>query len=150
MSTGPGGTTFTTGPGGSNVGGIPFNIHTSGRGNGSNRRRWASAFGGEDSDEEMFTAGAPGTNPFAAYSMGPNGFFQQQQQHPASGGWGGSSAGGRFSGYGQQHQQQQPLPQQVALPLTLEELYSGCTKRLKVGALLSGCLPAMAGTAQES
>jgi DnaJ-class molecular chaperone len=124
---------FSTGPGGSSGSSNPFNIHTSGGGSGSNCRRWASAFGGEDSDEEMFTAGAPGANPFAAHNMGPNGFFQQQQQQPGSSGWGGSSAGGRFGGYGQQQQQQQPVPQQVALPLTLEELYTGCTKRLKVG-----------------
>lgn len=77
----------------------------------------------------MFSAGAPGTDPFAAFGMGsgssssPDGFYQQQQQQWPGGG-----------GFGQQQQQrQQPLqPQVVALPLTLEELYRGCTKRLKV------------------
>jgi DnaJ-class molecular chaperone len=133
----------------------PFNIHTTGTGSGSgqaannNRRRWASAFGGggnSDSDEDMFTAGAPGSDPFAAFSMGAKGsgsFFQQQQQQPGyRGHWGGSSSssssGGHPFGFGghhqQQQQQQQPTPQMVALPLTLEELYSGCTKRLKVRA----------------
>lgn len=134
MSTGPGGTAFasSSGPGGSSRN--PFNIHTSGMGAGTNnnRRRWASAFGGNsDSDEEMFAAGAPGADPFASF------FQQQQRQHPGSNGqWSGSSAGSSLGfGFGAQQQQQQsrqPAPQMVALPLTLEELYSGCTKRLKV------------------
>jgi hypothetical protein len=136
MSTGPGGTTFaSSGPGGNS--GSPFNIHTSNTGAGNNRRRWASAFGGNDSDEDMFTAGAADTDPFAAFGGG--GFFQQRPQQrprPGSGGgggrWGGSSAGGRpLSGFAGQ-QQQQPAPQLVALPLSLAELYKGCTRRLKV------------------
>jgi hypothetical protein len=43
---------------------------------------------------------------------------------------------GGFGGQQQQQQQQQPqapAPQVVALPLSLKELYSGCTKKLKVG-----------------
>jgi DnaJ-class molecular chaperone len=101
----------------------------------------------------MFTAGAPGTDPFSGYNMsgmgqgmggmGPDSFFQQHWQPPgSSGGWsssngmrGGSSAGSspQFGGFGRQQQRQQPQPQLVSLPLSLEELYSGCTKRLKVG-----------------
>lgn len=155
MSSGPGGTAFaSSGPGGNRGG--PFNIHTSsGTGAGNNRRRWASAFGGNDSDEDMFTAGTPGADPFAAFNQGPNGFFQQQQQQrqrPGSGGgwsgssgqWGGSSAGGSpLSGFAGQ-QQQQPSPQLVSLPLSLEELYKGCTKRLKVSHMrlctIASCL----------
>lgn len=127
MSTGPGGTAFaSSGPGGNS--GSPFNIHTSSTGAGNNRRRWASAFGGNDSEGDMFTAGASGGDPFAAFSMGPNGGFfqqQQQQQRPRPGSAGGSPLSG-FAG------QQQQAPQLVALPLSLEELYKGCTKRLKV------------------
>lgn len=151
MSTGPGGQFMSSaGPGGQRS----FNVHTSGGTN--NRRRWASAFGGDDSEEEMFTAGAPGTDPFSGYNMGgmgpgmggmgPGSFFQQQWQPPgSSGGWsgsfgmrGGNSAGGspQFGGFGRQHRQQQRQqlePQVLSLQLSLEELYSGCTKRLKVG-----------------
>lgn len=137
MSSGPGGTFMSSsGPAGATAG--------SGGAAAGNRRRWASAFGGSDSDEDMFTAGAPGADPFAAFGMGPQSFFppqqQQQQQWPpgSSGGWGGSSAGGNPRGAGGFSQQQQPPPPQVvALPLTLEELYTGCSKRLKVGG---GCL----------
>lgn len=143
MSTGPGGAAFVSTPrpgSSSRMSHNPFNIHTTSGGQANNRRRWASAFGGNtDSDEDMFTAGAPGADPFAAFSMGggPGSSFhhqQQQRRQPGQGHfWGDSSSQPfGFGGYQQQQQQQPPSPQMVALPLTLEELYSGCTKRLKV------------------
>lgn len=155
MSTGPGGAFMRS----SAAGPAGFNGSSGGGGGsgGANRRRWASAFGGDGSDEEMtYTDGASGADPFAAFGMGPSGgFFQQQQQQwpggsgssGGGGGWSGSSAGSSprsAGGFGashrhQQQQQQQPSPQVVALPLTLEELYSGCTKRLKVTRGMRGC-----------
>lgn len=103
----------------------------------------ASAY---DSDEDMFGGGfqphTPGTDPFAAFAgmgggagsgssrgrPGPGAFFFNSQQHAHRPG----GDGGSFFQHQQQQQQQTPTAQTVPLRLTLEELYSGMNKRLKV------------------
>lgn len=128
-------------------GGPQFQFFSSGPGTGGSFRFAGAPVGasrgdGSSSDDDMFEAGAAGADPFGAFGMGDTAAgmsglhgsanpFLQQQQHSA----GGSrkrpgSTDPHYGGF--QNQQQQPLVQQVQLLLTLEELYKGVTKRLKV------------------
>lgn len=93
-------------------------------------------FGGATSGNDMsWEAGDAGMNPFATFGMngmsgGMDGaadsFFQHSRQQRQRQRPGSSSSSG---GWGSPQQQEQ---QQVQLQLSMEELYSGCTKRLKV------------------
>jgi DnaJ family protein B protein 4 len=135
-STGPGGGTASfasgnenpfgsfSGSGGNPFGGGSRGMHDFFGSGSSSRARRTPVFGSNDMSWE---AGDAGMDPFATFGMnGPADSFyqhsrqQRQRQRPgssdSSGGWG--------------NPQQQV--QQVQLQLSLEELYSGSTKRLKV------------------
>eukprot|EP00878_Enallax_costatus_P007704 GHUV01008065.1.p1 GENE.GHUV01008065.1~~GHUV01008065.1.p1 ORF type:complete len:355 (+),score=135.79 GHUV01008065.1:584-1648(+) len=139
---------FGTGPGGGSAAfsssGNPFGSSAGspffgmgGMGGSNNSSRSAGprrgVFSNESPDDDMsWDAGDAGNNPFAAFGMGggmngaADSFFQhsrqqRQRQRPGS--------SGSSGGWGHPQQQQQ---QQVQLPLSLEELYKGCIKRLKV------------------
>lgn len=143
---------FSTGPGGgsaafsssgnpfgsSRASGMPEFFGMGGRGPSNNSSRPAGPhggfFGSESSEEDMsWEAGDTGSNPFAAFGMagGMNGaadsFFQHSQQQRQRQRPGSSSS--TSGGWAHPRSQQQ---QQVQLPLSLEELYTGCIKRLKV------------------
>jgi DnaJ family protein B protein 4 len=112
-----------------------------------NGRRNMGGFGGVASGagnaagEEMFEAGDMGANPFAGFGMaggsnaagsGPSSFFQHSAQQRQQGRPGSADAWGSPRYQRQQQQQQQPAVQSVPLVLSLDELYKGAVKRLKV------------------
>jgi DnaJ family protein B protein 4 len=103
----------------------------------------ADLFGaGNTADDEMFEAGDMGANPFATFGMngggneagaGPSSFYQHSAQHWQQGRPGSADArGSPCYQRQQQQQQQQPAVQSVPLLLSLDELYKGAVKRLKV------------------
>jgi DnaJ family protein B protein 4 len=144
MSSGPGGVNmFSSSSGG------PFGSGSSG--GGGQRSSRGGGFGGMgnlfgaagDADEEMFEAGDMRANPFHVFGMnggsnnggsGPSSFFQQQSAQQRQQGRPGSAEawGSPRYQHQQQQQQQQPAVQSVALMVSLEELYKGAVKRLKV------------------
>jgi DnaJ family protein B protein 4 len=133
--------------------GVPFGSGSSsmfGSSSGGSGRRGRGGFGGMPdlfggaadaaADEEML-AGDMGSNPFAAFGMngsrndagnGPSSFYQHSAQQRQQGRPGSADAWGSPRYQHQQQQHQQPAVQSVALVLSLEELYKGAVKRLKV------------------
>jgi DnaJ family protein B protein 4 len=121
-------------------------------GSGSGRRNRGGSFGGmadlfgagnanAAAGDEMFEAGDMGANPFAAFGMGgggneagsgPSSFYQHSAQQRQQGRPGSADAWGSPRYQRQQQQQQQPAVQSVPLVLSLEELYKGAVKRLRV------------------
>uniref|UniRef100_A0A383WP78 J domain-containing protein n=1 Tax=Tetradesmus obliquus TaxID=3088 RepID=A0A383WP78_TETOB len=156
MSSGPGGSSMFS----SSASGGPFGSGSSsmfggssggqrGRSRGGGYGGMADLFGGMGgADEDAFEAGDMRANPFAAFGMaggsndagaGPSSFFQHSAQQRQQGRPGSADAWGSPRYQHQQHhqqqqqqQQQQPAVQSVPLLLSLEELYCGAVKRLRV------------------
>eukprot|EP00121_Abeoforma_whisleri_P001045 Awhi_evm1s929 len=97
-------------------------------------------FGSQGGNANFSSFGGPGGQSFSFQSGSPGGFGQGQSQSsfgfPGMSEMGGSNMGGMGGmggmGMGRQQQQQPAQDIQKNLPITLEEMASGCQKKMKV------------------